>query len=79
MFASHEAVALAQAQKLNHLGRALASRDLIGQAKGVLMERYKITADQALALLARASQDTNRNLTEVAEHLTHTGVPSTER
>ena len=79
MFASHAAVALAQAQKLNHLGRALASRDLIGQAKGVLMERYKITADQAFALLARASQDTNRKLTEVAEHLAHTGVLSTER
>ena len=64
---------------MNHLGRALASRDLIGQAKGVLMERYEITADQAFALLARASQDTNRKLTEVAEHLTHTGVLSTER
>ncbi len=79
MFASHAAVALAQAQKLNHLGRALASRDLIGQAKGVLMERYKITAHQAFTLLARASQDTNRKLTEVAEHLAHTGVLSTER
>ncbi len=79
LFASHAAVALAQAQKVNHLGTALASRDLIGQAKGVLMERYKITADQAFALLARASQATNRKLNEVAEHLTHTGVLSTER
>jgi len=79
MFASHAAIALAQAQKLNHLGIALASRDVIGQAKGVLMERYKITSDQAFALLAKASQDTNRKLHEVAEYLTHTGVLDTER
>jgi GAF domain-containing protein len=77
MLASHAATALAQAQKLNHLGFALASRDLIGQAKGVLMERYKITPDQAFALLARASQDTNRKLHEVAEYLTQTGVLET--
>ena len=77
--ASHAAVAVAQAQKVNHLGTALASRDVIGQAKGVLMERYKITADAAFALLARASQDTNRKLHEVAEHLTHTGVLGSER
>jgi GAF domain-containing protein len=79
VFASHAAVAVAQARKLNHLGAALASRDLIGQAKGVLMERYKITADQAFALLARASQDTNIKLREVAEHLTRTGVLTAER
>ena len=79
MFASHAAIAMAQAQKLNHLGFALASRDVIGQAKGVLMERYKITSDQAFALLAKASQDTNRKLHEVAEYLTHTGILDTER
>jgi GAF domain-containing protein len=79
MFASHAAVAVAQARKLNHLGTALASRDLIGQAKGVLMERYKITADQAFALLAKVSQDTNRKLHEVAEYLTDTGVLAAER
>jgi GAF domain-containing protein len=78
LFASHAAVALAQARKLNHLNTALGTRDVIGQAKGVLMERYKITADQAFALLARASQDTNRKLQELAEYLTRTGVLDTE-
>lgn len=73
LFASHAAVAVAQARKLNHLGTALASRDIIGQAKGILMERYRITADQAFALLARLSQDTNRKLHEIAEYLTDTG------
>jgi GAF domain-containing protein len=78
VFASHAAVAVAQAQKVTHLDTAVASRDVIGQAKGVLMERYKITADQAFALLVRVSQDTNRKLQEVAEYLTHTGVIATE-
>jgi GAF domain-containing protein len=78
-FAGHAAIAVAQAQKLSHLSTALASRDVIGQAKGVLMERYKITADQAFALLATASMDTNRKLREVAEYLTRTGLLSTER
>ena len=73
-FASHAAVAVAQAQKLNHLGAALASRDVIGQAKGVLMERYKITPAEAFALLAKVSQDTNRKLHQVAAYLTDTGV-----
>ena len=79
LFASHAAVAVAQAQKVNHLGTALASRDVIGQAKGVLMERYKITPDQAFFLLAKVSQETNRKLHEVAEYLTHTGALDTER
>ncbi len=74
LLASHAAVAVAQARKLDHLTTALASRDLIGQAKGVLMERYKITADQAFLVLVRASQDTNRKLHEIALHLTDTGV-----
>jgi GAF domain-containing protein len=79
LLASHAAVAVAQAQKLTHLSTALANRDIIGQAKGVLMERYKITSDQAFALLAKVSQDTNSKLHEVAETLTHTGVLAADR
>jgi len=74
LFASHAAIAVADAQDLTNITVALASRDLIGQAKGILMERYKITADAAFALLARISQDTNRKLTEVAEQLSQTGA-----
>ncbi|MGY1604384.1 GAF and ANTAR domain-containing protein [Geodermatophilus sp. SYSU D00815] len=79
LYASHAAVAVAQAQKLGNLDTALVSRDVIGQAKGVLMERYKITAEQAFALLARTSQDTNRKLSEVAEYLTRTGALESAR
>jgi ANTAR domain len=69
LFASHAAGAVAQAQKVTHLNTALASRDVIGQAKGILTERYKITATQAFALLVRVSMDTNRGVHEVAEYL----------
>jgi ANTAR domain len=52
---------------------AVVNRDLIGQAKGILMERHRITADAAFALLAEASQHKNVKLTEVAAHLVETG------
>ncbi len=74
LFASHAAIAVADAQDLSHVTTALASRDVIGQAKGILMERYKITPEAAFALLARTSQDTNRKLSQVAEDLTRTGT-----
>jgi GAF domain-containing protein len=56
-----------------NLQAALESRAVIDQAKGILMERYKLTADQAFQLLARASMTTNRKLRDVADHLVRTG------
>ncbi|MFI9411131.1 GAF and ANTAR domain-containing protein [Nocardia gamkensis] len=73
LFAAHAAVALASAQRVTQLARAIDTRDLIGQAKGILMERHKLTADQAFALLVRASQHTNTKLADIAEYLTHRG------
>lgn len=72
LFASHAGVAFADARKLDHLRVAVDTRDLIGQAKGILMERYQISADQAFRVLARVSQDTNRKLVAVAEELATT-------
>ena len=74
LLASHAAIAVADAQKLEHAAIALANRDIIGQAKGILMERFKITADQAFDVLAKVSQDTNRKVFAVAEDLTRTGM-----
>ncbi|WP_447009970.1 ANTAR domain-containing protein [Saccharothrix hoggarensis] len=71
LFATHAAVAMADAQKLARMSRAMNTRDLIGQAKGILMGRHKITGDQAFAVLVRASQHTNTKLVEVAEYLVH--------
>ena len=57
----------------DNLQAALESRAVIDQAKGILMERYKLTADQAFQLLAEASMRTNTKLRTVAENLVLTG------
>lgn len=72
-FALHTAAAMAAVTKRHNLRIALDSRDVIGQAKGILMERYRITADEAFDLLVAASQRGNRKLRDVAEELALTG------
>ena len=57
----------------DQLQQALLSRNLIGQAQGILMERERITADQAFDVLRRASQNLNIKLREVAQRLVETG------
>jgi GAF domain-containing protein len=74
LLASHAAIAAAGVYHFEHVNSALVSRDIIGQAKGILMERFKITADQAFAVLAKVSQDTNWKVSAVAEDLARTGV-----
>lgn len=73
LLAAHAAVAIARTRKEVNLRIALESRDIIGQAKGILMERFRIDAMQAFDLLIAASQRTHRKLNEVAETLTSTG------
>lgn len=80
IFAGHAAIALASAQHVEHLRMAISNRDLIGQAKGILMERHKLTADQAFSVLTRISQQTNRKLVDIAQELNGTGaLPTTLR
>jgi AmiR/NasT family two-component response regulator len=57
----------------DHLEIALRNRAVIDQAKGILMERHRLTADQAFQLLARVSMQTNTKLRTVAEELVTTG------
>jgi GAF domain-containing protein len=52
---------------------ALRSRAVIDQAKGMLMERFRVTADQAFAALAQVSMETNRKVHDVAERFVETG------
>ncbi|MBN9620137.1 MAG: GAF and ANTAR domain-containing protein [Actinobacteria bacterium] len=73
LLAAHAAVAVASTRKEANLVAALSNRDVIGQAKGILMERYKINADRAFDLLVAASQRTHRKLTDVAGQLAETG------
>jgi AmiR/NasT family two-component response regulator len=53
-----------------HLQRAVDSRDLIGRAKGILAERFKVDDEAAFQMLVKSSQDTNLKLTAVAQWLT---------
>lgn len=73
LFGTHAALALADAQLVANLRQALTNRDVIGQAKGILMASQRITADQAFALLSAASQSLNVKLARVAEAVSTTG------
>jgi AmiR/NasT family two-component response regulator len=57
----------------DNLQLAMESRAAIEQAKGILIERHKITPDEAFKLLAQASMATNRKLRDIADHLVVTG------
>ena len=72
IFARHAAVALSSARDTVNLWKAIDARRLIGQAQGILMERYGMDADQAFAVLRRYSQDHNVKLHLVAERLIST-------
>jgi GAF domain-containing protein len=79
VFASHAAVALAGAEHEADLRTGMGNRDIIGQAKGILMERHKLTADQAFGALARVSQEMNRKLVDIARELADTGAVPRQR
>ena len=69
IFAAHTAAALTLTQREDQFRSALASRDVIGQAKGMLMERFGIDAHAAFELLRRISQEKNVKLVDIAENL----------
>lgn len=66
VFAAHSSVAWNAARRDEQFKKALASRDVIGQAKGMLMERYGVNAIQAFDLLRKLSQDSNTPLIQIA-------------
>jgi GAF domain-containing protein len=69
MYATHIATAWHTLLRDEQFRRALASRDIIGQAKGIIMERFTVDALQAFELLKRLSQDSNTPIATVAERL----------
>jgi len=73
LFAAHAAVAMARSQERHNLRRALSTREVIGQAQGILMERFRVTRDRAFQILVHASQTANVKLIDVALDLTTTG------
>ncbi len=76
IFAAHSSVAWNSARREAQFQRALASRDIIGQAKGMIMERYRVDAVQAFELLRKLSQDSNVALVQVAADLVADARPA---
>jgi GAF domain-containing protein len=66
VFAAQAAVALGHAQELDQLQQALESRQAIGQAVGIIIERYKLDEHAAFNFLARLSQHSNTRLRDIA-------------
>jgi hypothetical protein len=72
--ANRVAIAVAHAEKVRHLRQAIASRQIIGQACGILIERHRITPEQAFDRLAAASQRNHLKLSAVATGVVETGL-----
>ena len=79
LFASYAAIAYDTARQRSGMTRAVESRQLIGQAEGILMERHHLDAHDAFDLLVRASQHQNVKLRELADRLVTTGALTTPR
>ncbi len=78
--AAHASVALARLRAEQDLWRAIDSRHLIGQAQGILMERFGLAPERAFAVLRRYSQQHNVKLHEIASSLVRTGaLPGEDR
>ena len=73
MLATHAAIALIADDERLQFQSALASRDIIGQAKGKIMERFNVDAVRAFELLVKQSQNSNIRLAVVAEELVSRG------
>ena len=72
ILARHASVAVASARHEETMAQAVDARKLVGQAMGILMERFDVDGDRAFAILKRYSQDTNTKLRDVAQHLIDT-------
>ena len=71
--AAHASVGLARSRSEQNLWRAVDARHIVGQAQGILMERFSLTSEQAFSVLKRFSQEHNLKLRDVAVHLITTG------
>jgi GAF domain-containing protein len=69
LFAHQSAVALEYARLVDNLEKAIESRQRIGQAVGLVMERYGLNEARAFAVLTRLSQERNVKLRMIAEEI----------
>jgi AmiR/NasT family two-component response regulator len=76
IIATYTALAWKLVRREEQFRSALGSRDIIGQAKGMLMERFKIDAVQAFELLKRLSQNSNTPVAVVARRIIESEHPN---
>lgn len=72
LFAAQAAIALGRSREALQMHEALESRKVIGQALGLLMERYEMNEERAFQFLMRASSTSNTKLRDVAAELVAT-------
>ena len=72
ILAAHAAAAILASRQGEQLKSAVSTRDRIGQAKGIIMERYNVDEIQAFEMLRRLSQDSNTRLADVAQRVIDT-------
>jgi len=72
VLASHAAAAILASRQGEELQSALSTRDRIGQAKGIIMERYGVDEVQAFEMLRKLSQDSNTRLADIAQRVIET-------
>lgn len=73
VFATHASIAVKAALTVAGLETMIGSRDVIGQAKGIIMAGRKVTADMAFDILRNLSQERNQPVRELAREITETG------
>jgi transcriptional regulator with GAF, ATPase, and Fis domain len=73
LLASHAAVAFSSSRSHAQLAEAIDTRNEIGQAMGILMERYKVADNEAFAILKKSSQNNNTRLRDIARSVAETG------
>ncbi|TDD22202.1 ANTAR domain-containing protein [Kribbella turkmenica] len=72
-------MAIAQARHRESMANAVEARKLVGQAVGILMQRFDISADLAFHVLSRHSQHSNTKLRQIAEYVVqHRRLPSAD-
>lgn len=74
VMAAHAAVALSATLRHEQMHTALSTRQLIGEATGILRARFDLTSEQAFSVLKRISSHHNVKLFAVAEHVVETGA-----
>lgn len=78
ILAAHAAAAILAARHGEQLQSALSTRDRIGQAKGIIMERYGVDDVRAFEMLRQLSQDSNTRLTDIATRVIETRHTATD-